>query len=208
MTYPSLGGGHEAARVHHVSWWVGGMADHCARAAICDTGNNSSASPASWAPFVAGFRKGLNETGLIEGQNVTIEYRWAEGDYNHLSGLVADLINRKVAVILTAGGSGPAQVAKAATSTIPIVFASAADPVRAGIVVSINRPGGNVTGVSMLGSALEGKRLGLLNEIVPGTGPISVLINPDYPDASLQLKGLQEAASVIRRQLNIRPYGL
>jgi putative ABC transport system substrate-binding protein len=104
---------------------------------------------------------------------------------------------------LAAGGSGPAQVAKAATSTIPIVFASAADPVRAGIVASINRPGGNVTGVSMLGSALEGKRLGLLNEIVPGTGPISVLMNPDYPDASLQLKGLQEAASVIKRELNI-----
>ena len=163
----------------------------------------SSASPASWAPFVAGFRKGLNETGLIEGQTVTIEYRWAEGDYNRLSGLVADLINRKVAVILAAGGSGPAQVAKAATATIPIVFASAADPVRAGIVASINRPGGNVTGVSMLGSALEGKRLGLLNEIVPGTGPISVLMNPDYPDASVQLKGLQEAASVIKRELNI-----
>ncbi len=163
----------------------------------------SSASPASWAPFIAGFRKGLNETGLIEGQNVTIEYRWAEGDYNRLSGLVADLINRKVAVILAAGGSGPAQVAKAATSTIPIVFASAADPVRAGIAASINRPGGNVTGVSMLGSALEGKRLGLLNEIVPGTGPISVLLNPDYPDARLQLNGLQEAASIIKRQLNI-----
>ena len=164
----------------------------------------SSASPASWAPFVAGFRKGLNETGLIEGQNVAIEYRWAEGDYNRLSGLAADLINRKVAIILAAGGSGPAQVVKAATSTIPIVFASAADPVRAGIVASINRPGGNVTGVSMLiGWALEGKRLGLLNEIVPGTGPISVLMNPDYPDASLQLEGLQEAASVIKRELNI-----
>ena len=164
----------------------------------------SSGSPASWAPFVAGFRKGLNETGLIEGQNVAIEYRWAEGDYNRLSGLAADLINRKVAVILAGGGSGPAQVVKAATSTIPIVFASAADPVRAGIVASINRPGGNVTGVSMLiGWALEGKRLGLLNEIVPGTGPISVLMNPDYPDASLQLKGLQEAATVIKRELNI-----
>jgi putative tryptophan/tyrosine transport system substrate-binding protein len=119
---------------------------------------------------------------------VTIEYRWAEGDYNRLSGLVADLIKRKVAVIVAAGGSGPAKVAKAATSTIPIVFASAADPVRAGIVESINRPGGNVTGVSMLGSALEGKRLGLLNELVRESGPISVLMNPDYPDASLQLQ--------------------
>ena len=163
----------------------------------------SGASPASWTPFVAGFRQGLNETGLIEGQNVVIEYRWAEGDYNRLSGLVADLINRKVAVILAAGGSEPAKVAKAATSTIPIVFASAADPVRAGIVASINRPGSNVTGVSMLGSALEAKRLGLLNEIVPGSTSIGVLMNPNYPDANLQLQELQEAARVIKRQLNI-----
>ena len=163
----------------------------------------SSASPVSWTPFVAGFRKGLNETGLVEGHDAMIEYRWAEGDYNRLSGLVADLINRKVAVILAAGGSDPAKIAKEATSTIPIVFASAADPVRAGIVGSINRPGGNVTGVSMLGSALEGKRLGLLNEIVPGTGPISVLMNPGYPDANLQLQELQEAARAIKRQLNI-----
>jgi ABC transporter substrate binding protein len=106
-------------------------------------------------------------------------------------------------VILAAGGTEPAKIAKEATSTIPIVFASAADPVRAGIVASINRPGGNVTGVSMLGSALEAKRLGLLNEIVPGTATIGVLMNPNYPDASLQLQGLQEAAHVIKRQLNI-----
>jgi ABC-type uncharacterized transport system substrate-binding protein len=163
----------------------------------------SSASSASWAPFVAGFRNGLNETGFVEGQDVAIEYRWAEGDYNRLSGLVADLIARKVAVMLAVGGTEPARVAKAATSTIPIVFASAADPVRAGIVASINRPGGNVTGVSMLGSALEGKRLGLLNELVPGTGPIGVLMNPNYPDANVQLQGVQEAAGAIKRQLNI-----
>jgi putative ABC transport system substrate-binding protein len=163
----------------------------------------SSASSASWAPFVGGFRKGLNETGIIEGTDAAIEYRWAEGDYNRLPSLVADLINRKVAVIVAAGGSGPAKAAKTATSTIPIVFASAADPVRAGIVAHINRPGGNVTGVSMLGSALEGKRLGILNEIVPGTGLISVLMNPDYPDTSLQLQGLQEAARVIQRKINI-----
>jgi putative ABC transport system substrate-binding protein len=163
----------------------------------------SGASAASWTPFVAGFRQGLHESGLIEGQNVIVEYRWAEGDYSRLSGLVADLVKRKVAVILAAGGTEPAKIAKEATSTIPIVFASAADPVRAGIVASINRPGGNVTGVSMLGSALEAKRLGLLNEIVPGTETIGVLMDPNYPDASLQLQGLQEAAHVIKRQLNI-----
>src|SRR5262245_34397426 len=134
----------------------------------------SSASSVAWTPFVSGFRGGLNETGFIEGKDVTIEYRWAEGDYDRLSSLVADLVARNVAVILAAGGTEPARVAKAATSTIPIVFASAADPVRAGIVVGINRPEGNVTGVTMLGSALEGKRLGLLNELVPVTGPIGV----------------------------------
>jgi ABC-type uncharacterized transport system substrate-binding protein len=112
------------------------------QAAMPVVGFLSSASPASWAPFIAGFRKGLNETGFLEGQNVTVEYRWAEGDYNRLSGLASDLVNRKVAVILAVGGSGPAKVAKAATSTIPIVFASAADPMRAGIVESINRPRG------------------------------------------------------------------
>ena len=163
----------------------------------------SSASPATWASFVAGFRKGLNEAGFIDGQNVTIEYRWAEGQYDRLPGLAADLVNRKVAVILAAGGSDPAKAAKAATATIPIIFVSAADPVRAGIVTSFNRPGGNVTGVSLLGSALEAKRLGLLNEITPGAASIGVLVNPNYPDADLQLRELQEAAGVIKRQIII-----
>src|SRR5262245_28466723 len=130
------------------------------QSAVPAVGFLSGASPTSWAPFVDGFRKGLSEVGFTEGQNVTIEYRWADGDYNRLSSLVADLIARNVSAILAAGGTGPAKVAKAATSTIPIVFASAADPLAAGVIESINRPGGNVTGVSMLGSALEGKRLG------------------------------------------------
>ena len=173
------------------------------QSAVPMVGFLSSASPASWAPFVAGFRKALNETGFIEGHSVTIEYRWAEGDYNRLPNLVADLVNHKVAVILAAGGSAPVNAAKAATTNIPIVFASAADPVTAGIVASINRPGGNVTGVTMLGVALEAKRLGLLNEIVPGTASIGVLMNPNYQDANLQLRQLQEAAGVIKRQINI-----
>jgi putative ABC transport system substrate-binding protein len=163
----------------------------------------SSASPATWTPFVAGFRKGLNEAGFIDGRNVTIEYRWAEGQYDRLPGLAADLVNRKVAVILAAGGSDPAKAAKAATAMIPIIFVSAGDPVRAGIVTSFNRPGGNVTGVSLLGAALEAKRLGLLNEITPGAASIGVLVNPNYPDADLQLRELQEAAGAIKRQIII-----
>jgi putative ABC transport system substrate-binding protein len=117
--------------------------------------------------------------------------------------LVADLVKRKVAVILAAGGSDPAKAAKAATATIPIVFISASDPVKVGIVMSLNRPGGNVTGVSLLGSALEAKRLGLLHELVPGAASIGVLINPKYPDSNLQLREVQEAASTIKRQINI-----
>jgi hypothetical protein len=124
MLLQSLGAPDEAARIHHVSLWVGSMADHCARAAICDAG--SRVSQQCIACFLGTirrrFRKGLNETGLIEGQNMAIEYRWAEGDYHRLSGLVADLINRKVAVILAAGGSGPAQVAKAATTRLAFIL--------------------------------------------------------------------------------------
>ena len=163
----------------------------------------SSASPAPWTSFVAGFHKGLNESGFIAGQNVTVEYRWAEGQYDRLPSLAADLVNRKVTVILAAGGSDPAKAAKATTTMIPIVFVSAADPVKAVLVASLNRPGGNVTGVSVLGSALEAKRLGLLHEITPGTASIGVLLNPNYPDADLQLRELQEAASVIKRQINV-----
>ena len=113
---------------------------------------------------------------------------------------MADLVDRNVAVILAGGGTDPAKAAEAATTKIPIVFVSAADPVKAGIIASFNRPGGNVTGVSLLGSALEAKRLGLLHELIPGPTPIGVLVNPKYPDADLQLRELQEAASMIKRQ--------
>ncbi len=149
------------------------------------------------------FRQGLNETGYIEGQNVVIEYRSAEGQYDRLPSLAADLVEHKVAVIFDAGGSDTAKAAEAATSTIPIVFLSAADPVRAGIITSFSRPGGNITGISLLGSELEAKRLGLLKEIVPRAASIGVLVNPAYPDANLELRELQEAASALNRQLNI-----
>ncbi len=154
-----------------------------------------------WIPLMAGFLEGLKEAGLVEGQNVHIEYRWAEGHPDRLPGFAAELVGRRVAVILATGGSVPANVAKAATSTIPIVFVSSADPLRADIVTSLNRPGGNVTGVSMLGSVLESKRLGLLHEVFPGSSPIGVLLDPQYPDVATELGELQEAASALKRRI-------
>jgi putative tryptophan/tyrosine transport system substrate-binding protein len=150
---------------------------------------------------IPAFRQGLRETGYIDGQNVIIEPRLADGQYDRLTSLAAELLDRNVAVIVAIGGSEPAKVAKSATTAVPIVFVSAADPVSAGIVTSFNRPGGNITGVSLLGSALEAKRLELLHEMVPGVSPIGVLLNPKYPDFDLELRELQEAASVIKRQI-------
>jgi putative ABC transport system substrate-binding protein len=145
----------------------------------------------------------LSDSSYTEGQNVTTEYRLTEGQADRLPRFAADLVDRKVAVIFAAGGTDPAKAAKAATATIPIVFVSAADPVKAGIVTSLNQPGGNVTGVSILGSAVEAKRMGLLNEIIPGSAPIGVLLNPTYPDADVELKEAQDAARAINRQLVI-----
>ena len=158
-------------------------------------------SPDGYALYVTGFLHGLSETGYVESKNVTVDYQWARGQYDRLQVMAADLVGRKVAVI--AANTPAAPVAKAATTEIPIVFVSTGDPVMIGIVTSFNRPGGNVTGVGLLGSALETKRLELLHELVPGTTPIGVLVNPTNPAADLQLRELQEAAGVIKRQINI-----
>jgi putative ABC transport system substrate-binding protein len=159
-----------------------------------------SASPSYFAQFSDAVSRGLNEIGYVEGQNVTIERRSAEGHYDRLAALAAGLVDRQVAVILAAGGSDPAKAAKAATSNIPIVFVSAADPVRTGLVASLNRPGGNVTGVSLLASALDAKKLGLLRELAPKASTIGV-INPDYPSANSQREEAQQAAA----RLGLRP---
>ena len=142
------------------------------------------------------FRRGLREVGYVEGQNVLVEYHSVEGQSDRLSGVVTDLIERKVAVIA-------AKAAKAATTTIPIVFISAADPLGASIVTRLNRPEGNITGVSILGTSLEAKRLGLLHDIVPGTSPIGVLVNPGFSDADLELREVEEAAGLVRRQIHV-----
>ena len=162
----------------------------------------NSGLPGGYAPFAAAFRQGLAEAGFVEGQNVVIEYRWAEGQYDRLPMMAADLIRRQVTVI--AGTSTPAALAaKAVTSAIPIVFTAALDPVAAGLVVSLSRPGGNATGVSNYLSDLGAKRLELLHEVVPKATVIGMLLNPNYPDAEVQRKDAAEAAHKLGQELHV-----
>jgi putative ABC transport system substrate-binding protein len=157
----------------------------------------SIASPAPIANLVEALRQGLQKTGYVEGQNVNIEFRWAEGHFDRLAPFAADLVSRQVAVIVATGGPAPALAAKAATSTIPIVFNVGADPVKLGLVASFNRPGGNVTGVSFFVAELDAKRLGLLHELVPGVGRAAVLLNPKNPNAGPQLSDIKMAAQTL-----------
>jgi putative ABC transport system substrate-binding protein len=164
----------------------------------------SSALPAPFANVVAAFRQGLSETGYVEGRNVAIEYRWAEGQYDRLPDMAADLVHRQVAIIVTSGGTVTALAAKAATTTIPIVFSTGGDPIQDVLVVSLNRPGGNLTGVNIFAGVMEAKRLGLLHELVATATTIVVLLNPNNPvTTSTQLKDVQEAARVLAQHINI-----
>jgi putative ABC transport system substrate-binding protein len=140
-------------------------------------------------------RAGLNESGFNEGENVAIEYRWAHDNYDSLPALMADLVKRQVVGIVTIGAEQSALAAKAATNKIPIVFVIYGDPVSIGLVDSINRPGGNVTGMSLMSSALEAKRLEILSELMPKGTKIAILVNPDYPDTDSQLGSVETAAS-------------
>ena len=161
----------------------------------------SDASPGPYTPILAAFRQGLKETGFVEAQNVVIEYRWAEGQHDRLPSLVSDLVRREVAVIVCGGGNFSAPAAKAATTTIPIIFAMGGDPVEFGLVASLNRPGGNITGVSQLTSTLLAKQLELLHELVPTGTVIGMLVNPDVADIENQLKNVREAARALGLQI-------
>ncbi len=162
----------------------------------------SSRSPDDSTILVAAFRKGLSEAGFREGQNLAIEYRWADGKWDRLPALAADLVHRAVAVLVTTGGEPSALAAKAATSAIPIVFVIGNDPVKLGLVASLNRPGGNATGFSLL-TTMEDKRLSLLRELVPHAVVIGVLINPNFVGSEARVRALQDAARAMGQQIFI-----
>jgi putative ABC transport system substrate-binding protein len=155
----------------------------------------------------AAFRNGLNEAGFVDGKNVTIIYRWEEGQYDRLPALAADLVRRPVTVIFASGGPRPTRAAKSATSIIPIVFTAATDPVATGLVASLNRPGGNVTGAYSLASELGTKQLGLLREIVPAASIIALLVNPNSPGSEAVSKDLQVAVRALGLQLRVLSAG-
>jgi putative tryptophan/tyrosine transport system substrate-binding protein len=153
-------------------------------------------SPEDFAPQLTALRRGLAENGFTEGQSITIEYRWARGQYDRMPAMAAELVRLPAGLILT-GAEPSVLAAKAATSTIPIVFVVGTDPVKLGVVTSFNRPGGNATGVHILATSLEAKRLGLLHELVPHADLIGVLLNPNLPAAQDQLGQLRAAASAL-----------
>lgn len=161
----------------------------------------STRSPEDSAHMVAAFRQGLAEGGFVEDQTVAIEFRWARGEYGLLPALATELVDRRVAVLVGIGGDPSALAAKHATSTIPIIFGMGGDPIKAGLVESLNRPGGNATGFTLLTNEMEPKQLGLLHELVPGIPLIGVLLNPNFPPAVRQLLELEEAARAMGQQL-------
>jgi putative tryptophan/tyrosine transport system substrate-binding protein len=163
----------------------------------------SSLAPSDLNVVVSSFHEGLNGTGFVEGRSVAIEYRWAEGDYQRLPALCADLVRRKVALIAAIGGTPAAWAAKAATTTIPIVFAIGGDPVALGLVPSLSRPGGNITGVTFYGTALVTKQLDLARELIAKGTKIGMLVNPDNPPTVAQGAAAQEAAAAVGQPLQI-----
>jgi putative ABC transport system substrate-binding protein len=176
--------------------------------AMSVVGYLNSAAPGPTAPLSAAFRLGLDESGYVEGQNLKIEYRWAEGRYERLPALANDLVGRKVDVIVTTGGNASALAAKNATSMIPIVFVTGDDPVATGLVAGLSRPGGNLTGVNILVVELNPKRLELLSELVPQAGVIALLVNPNGPQTERIMQKVQEAARAKGVQLPILKAGI
>jgi len=178
------------------------LAAHAQQPGMPVVGFLNGASPEGYAPYVAAFHQGLKEAGYVEGQNVAIEYRWAQGQYDRLPALAADLVRRQVAVI--AVGTNPAApAAKAATATVPIVFTTGLDPVKEGLVASLNRPGGNLTGVTALAVEVAPKALELLHKLVPAATVIALLVNPANLSAQALSRDLQTAARTLGLQLRI-----
>jgi putative ABC transport system substrate-binding protein len=183
------------------AWPLAARAQQSARPVV---GFINGGSADAFAREVAAFRKGLNETGYVEGQSVTVEYHWLEGQYDRLPGLVADLVRRRVAVIATPGSNAAALAAKAATATIPIVFGVADDPVQLGLVASLARPGANATGINIFSDEVAAKRLRLLHDLVPKAVRVAVLVNPaNVSTAESTLRAVQEAAPTIGLQIQI-----
>ena len=184
-------------------WPLAARAQQPAMPVIGFLGSTSSAP----APRIAAFHSGLNESGYAIGQNVAIEYRWADDHYDRLPALAAELVGRQVAVIVAAGGPASALAAKAATTTIPVVFTAVSDPINSGLVASMNRPGANVTGVAALTIELDAKRLELLRELAPAARDIAALVNPNRPDIVQQLSGIQIAVQSVGQRLLILKAG-
>ena len=183
-----------------VAWPLAARAQQTAMPVI---GYLGAESPAAFASRIRAFRQGLGETGYAEGRNVAIEFRWAEGQHDRLPALAADLVGRRVAVIVAPGGAPAALAAKSATTTIPIVFEMGADPIAIGLVGSLSRPGGNLTGVTSLSVEVTPKRLEFLHETIPAANVFAVLINPTSPTADSQSRNLQTLARDRGLQLHI-----
>jgi putative ABC transport system substrate-binding protein len=186
---------------------IAARALHAQQGPMPKIGFLSSEAPSAFTSLVATFRQGLSETGYVEGQNVAIEYYWAEGRYERLPALAADLVGRKVDVIVTQGGPPSALAAKSATTTIPIVFLGGSDPVEIGLVASLSRPGGNLTGMTFMSADLMPKRLELLSELVPQARVIALLVNPNSPAAERIIGDMQEAARAKGVRLHILKAG-
>ena len=163
----------------------------------------ASGSPETFVTVVSGFQEGLKAAGLTEGGNLAIEYRWAQGQFSRLPSLAAELVQQRVDVIVTMGGNVAALAAKQATSTIPIVFLTGDDPVATGLVDSLSRPGGNITGITWLAGELGAKNLELVSELVPAAATIGVLVNPNRPTAEAQLEGAKAAAKAIGKNIHV-----
>jgi len=183
-----------------VAWPLAARAQQTAMPVI---GILNGGAPGEYAPFVSAFRQALSEAGYTEGRNLAIDYRSAQGRYDQLPSLAAELVRQEVAVILAIGGGASALAAKAATATIPIVFANGSDPIRLGLVASMNRPGANVTGVSWFGAALEAKRLEVLYELVPNITKIAFLVNLSNPNGEFQAREVKTAAGIVGKQVAV-----